>query len=175
MPSLELLKNISRSLDKILLDRTLAKMSEDEIVRVTPDGKINLFGHKVVVDKDLDATMRKIEKLFLDSGFKPPDYKSVLAQNIGPEPIVKKAHRYMLDTGMLINAGEGVVIHQKYVKEAEQKLIDYLKKNKDIRISQFRDLLDASRKYVLPLLIYFDTRGVTIKRGDVRVLGQKYR
>lgn len=81
----------------------------------------------------------------------------------------------MLDTGMLINAGEGVVIHQKYVKEAEQKLIDYLKKNKDIRISQFRDLLDASRKYVLPLLIYFDTRGITIKRGDVRVLGQKYR
>ncbi|KPL13523.1 hypothetical protein AMJ74_05115 [candidate division WOR_3 bacterium SM1_77] len=175
MPSLELLKNISRSLDKILLDRTLAKMAEDEIVRVTPDGKINLFEHKVVVDKDLEATMRKIEKLFLDSGFKPPDYKSVLARNIGPEPIVKKTYRYMLDTGMLINAGEGVVIHQKYVKEAEQKLIDYLKKNKDIKISQFRDLLDASRKYVLPLLIYFDTHGVTIKRGDVRILGQKYR
>jgi selenocysteine-specific elongation factor len=61
------------------------------------------------------------------------------------------------------------------VKEAEQKIIDYLRKNKEIKVSQFRDLLNASRKFVLPLLIYFDTHGVTIKRGDVRILGQKYR
>ena len=81
----------------------------------------------------------------------------------------------MLDTGILINAGEGVVMHRKYVKEAEQKLVDYLKKHKEIKVSQFRDLLNASRKYVLPLLIYFDTHGVTIKRGDIRILGQKYR
>jgi selenocysteine-specific elongation factor len=175
MPTLELLKNISRGLDKILLDRTLVKMSQDEIVRMTSDGKVNLSEYKVVVDKDLDATIKKIEKIFLDAGFKPPDFKMLLAQDIGPEPIVKKAYRYMLDTGLLINAGEGVVMHKKYVEEAEQKLIDYLKKNKEIKVSQFRDLLDASRKFVLPLLIYFDTRGVTIKRGDVRILGQKYR
>jgi len=175
IPTLELLKRVSRGLDKILLDRTLAKMIEAGIVGTTTDGKINLSEHKVVVDKDLDATITKLERLFLDAGFKPPDYKTVLAQNIGPENMVKKAHRYMLDTGVLINAGEGVVIHEKYVKAAEEKLVDFLKKNKEIRISQFRDLLDASRKFVLPLLIYFDTRGVTIKRGDVRILGQKYR
>ncbi|MGD9380005.1 MAG: selenocysteine-specific translation elongation factor, partial [candidate division WOR-3 bacterium] len=167
MPSLQLLKSISRGLDKILLDRTLEKMAQDQIIRLTSDGKVNLFEHKVTVDKDLEATIKKIEKLFLEAGFKPPDYKSLLAKNIGPEPVVKKAHRYMLDTGQLINAGEGVVMHRKYVKEAEQKIIDYLRKNKEIKVSQFRDLLNASRKFVLPLLIYFDTHGVTIKRGDV--------
>jgi selenocysteine-specific elongation factor len=175
MPGLELLKNVSRGLDKILLDRTLARMSQEEIVRLTPDGKVNLFQHTVTVDKNLEDTIQKIEQLYLNTGFKPPDYKSVLAANIGPDAMVKKAHRYMLDTGLLINVGEGVVMHRKYVEEAEQKIIDYLKKHKEIRVSQFRDLLDASRKFVLPLLIYFDTRGVTIKRGDVRILGQKYR
>jgi selenocysteine-specific elongation factor len=175
MQSLQLLKNISRGLDKILLDRTLEKMARDQTIRLSSDGKVNIYEHKVTVDKDLEATIKKIEKLFVEAGFKPPDYKSLLARNIDRESVVKKAHRYMLDTGMLINAGEGVVIHQKYVKEAEEKLIDYLKKNKEIKVSQFRDLLNASRKYVLPLLIYFDTHGVTIKRGDVRILGQKYR
>lgn len=173
--SLQLLKNISRGLDKILLDRTLEKMAQDQIIRLSSDGKVNLYEHKVAVDKDLESTIKKIERLFLESGFKPPDYKSLLAKNIAPEPAVKKAHRYMLDTGILINAGEGVVMHRKYVKEAEQKLVDYLKKHKEIKVSQFRDLLNASRKYVLPLLIYFDTHGVTIKRGDIRILGQKYR
>jgi selenocysteine-specific elongation factor len=175
LSALELLKNISRGLDKVLLDRTLAKMEKEKIVRLTPDGKINLFEHKVVVDKDLDATIKKIEQLFTDGGYKPPSYQDMIDRNLGPENVVKKAYRYMLDTGLLVNAGEGIVLHQKHVKAAEQKLIEYLKANKEIRVSQFRDLLDASRKFVLPLLTYFDTRGVTIKRGDVRVLGQKYR
>ncbi|MDH4210224.1 MAG: selenocysteine-specific translation elongation factor [candidate division WOR-3 bacterium] len=175
LSALELLKNISRGLDKVLLDRTLAKMEKEKIVRLTPDGKINLFEHKVVVDKDLDATIKKIEQLFIEGGYKPPSYQDVVTRNLDPENVVKKAYRYMLDTGLLVNAGEGIVLHQNYVKAAEQKLIEFLKTNKEIRVSQFRDLLDASRKFVLPLLIYFDTRGVTIKRGDVRVLGQKYR
>jgi len=175
MPSLELLKNISRGLDKILLDRTLARMVHDETVRLAPDGKVNLFEHKVVVDKELDIIIGKIEQLFLDSGFKPPEYKTVLAQDLGPEVTVKKAHRYMLDTGLLVNVGEEIVLHKKYIGEAQRKVIDFLKQNKEIRVSQFRDLLNASRKFVLPLLIYFDTHGVTIKRGDVRILGQKHR
>lgn len=175
MPSLELLKRISRGLDKLLLDRTLAKMMQEGIVGATPDGKFKLSEHKVVVDKDLDIVIKKIEDLFINAGYKPPDYKSLLQLNIGPEPSVKKAHRYMLDTGILINVGEGVILHKKYVMAAEEKLIDFLRKNNEIRISQFRDLLDASRKFVLPLLIYFDTHGITIKRGDVRVLAQKYR
>jgi selenocysteine-specific elongation factor len=175
VPTLELLKSISRGLDKILLDHTLANMVRDKIVRVAPDGKVSLFEHEVVLDKELDSTIKKIEQLFMDAAYKPPDYDTILAHKLGQEAMVKKAYRYMLDTGTLINVGEGTVIHEKYVKEAEQKVIDYLKKNKEIKVSQFRDLLEASRKFALPLLIYFDTRGVTIKKGDVRVLGQKYR
>ncbi|UCD06190.1 MAG: selenocysteine-specific translation elongation factor [candidate division WOR-3 bacterium] len=175
LSALELLKRVSRGLDKVLLDRTLVKMEAEKIVRLTPDGKVNLFEHKVIVDKELDTAIKKIEQVFVDSGYKPPSYEEIVARKFGPEKTVKKAYRYMLDTGLLVNAGEGVVLHQKHVETAQQKLLQYLKANKEIRVSQFRDLLGASRKFVLPLLIYFDTRGVTIKRGDVRVLGQKYR
>ncbi|MBE0432532.1 selenocysteine-specific translation elongation factor [candidate division WOR-3 bacterium] len=172
---LELLKSISRGLDKILMDHSLTSMEQDRTVRITPDGRVSLFAHEVVVDAELETTIKKIEQLFIDSAYKPPDYGAISAQMTAPESAMKKAYRYMLDTGVLVNVGEGVVLHERFVKEAERKLVDYLKKNQEIRVSEFRDLLDASRKFVLPLLIYFDTRGVTIKRGDVRVLGQKYR
>ncbi len=175
LPVLEILKSISRGLDKILMDRTLSAMEQDKVVRLTPDGKVSLFEHRVVVDQELESAIKSIEKAFLDSAYKPPDYEALLARKLGPEPVVKKAHRYLIDTGVLVNVGEGVVIHRKYVQEAQEKLIEHLKKKNEIRVSEFRDMLDASRKFVLPLLIYFDTRGVTIKKGDVRVLGQKYR
>jgi len=175
IPRLELLKNISKAMDKSLMNYTLDKMSDQKSIKISDDNKISLFDFTVVLDKKLDAAIRKIERLYLDAAYKPPGYDAVLEQKLGDEKIIKKAHRYMIDSGILISVGESIVFHKNYVTQAKEKLIQFLKKNKEIRISQFRDMLGASRKYVLPLLIYFDTHDITIKRGDVRILGQKYR
>lgn len=175
IPQLELLKNISKGFDKSLLNYTLEKMSREKSVKLTDDNKMRLFDFKVVLDKNMDEIVKRLEEMFLVAEFKPPNYEAVLSQRLGDEKLVKKAYRYVLDTGILIFVGESIVIHKKMVEQAKEKLIQFLKSNKEIRISQFRDLLGASRKYVLPLLIYFDTHDVTIKRGDVRILGQKYR
>ncbi|MGB3340089.1 MAG: selenocysteine-specific translation elongation factor [bacterium] len=175
IPRLELLKSISKGMDKSLMDYALNKLSDQKIVRISDDNKISSSDFKVVLNKELDAAIKKIEKLFLDSGYKPPSYAEILEKRLGDEKTVKKAHRYMIDTGILVSVGESIVFHNKYIAEAEENLIGFLKKNKEMRISQFRDMLGASRKFVLPLLIYFDTHNITIKRGDVRILGQKYR
>lgn len=175
IPQLELLKNISKGFDKSLLNYTLEKMSREKSVKLTDDNKMRLFDFKVILDKNMDEIVKRLEEMFLNAEYKPPNYDAVLSQKLGDEKLVKKAYRYVLDTGILIFVGESIVIHKKMVEQAKEKLIQFLKSNKEIRISQFRDLLGASRKYVLPLLIYFDTHNVTIKRGDVRILGQKYR
>jgi len=174
MPQLEMLKNISRGLDKSLLNYALKMMVQNKSIKSTGD-KISLFDFGIILDKDLDAIVRKIEKIFLDAGYMPPNYDAILSQRLGPENLVKKAYKSMLDSGVLINVGESVVLHQRLVKEAEKRLVRYLKNNNEIRVSEFRNMLGASRKFALPLLIYFDTHNVTIKRGDVRILGQKYR
>ncbi len=175
IPKLELLKSISKAMDKSLMNYALDKMSEQKSTKTSDDNKISLFDFKVSLDKELDTAIRKIERLYLDAAYKPPSYDAVLEQKLGDEKTIKRAYRYMIDSGILISVGESIVFHHKYVAQAKENLIEYLKKNKEIRISQFRDMLGASRKYVLPLLIYFDTHDITIKRGDVRILGQKYR
>lgn len=40
-------------------------------------------------------------------------------------------------------------------------------------VAEFRDLVGASRKYVVPLLEFFDQTGFTRRQGDLRVLGPK--
>jgi len=172
---LELLKKISPGLDKFILDITLNHLQKEGVVQISAEKKIKLSEFRVVLDKPIDEMVKKIEKIFLDAGYKTSDYQTLLTQRLGAESIVKKAYQHMLDTGLLINIGEGVVLHQKYVREAEQKLVEFLKKNKDIKVSQFRDLLDASRRSVLPLLVYFDKRNITVRREDVRVLSTNYK
>ncbi|HBZ55840.1 MAG TPA: hypothetical protein DEO88_10575, partial [Syntrophobacteraceae bacterium] len=50
------------------------------------------------------------------------------------------------------------------------RLIAFLKAQGEISTAQFKDLTQASRKYTIPLLEYFDTQKVTIRVGDTRRL-----
>ncbi len=175
MPQLELQKNISRGLDKILYNHVTGRLVTDKKIKTTADNKVSLQDFTVKLDKQLDDIGKKINDLYVDAGFKPPDMQTVLAQRLGPDKDVQKTFKYLIESGTLVDVGESVVFHKKFVEDAQNKIISFLKKNKEIKVSEFRDIIGASRKYALPLLIYFDTHNVTIKRGEVRLLGQKYR
>jgi selenocysteine-specific elongation factor len=172
---LELATQVSHSLDHLLFNYALDRLTQDKRIQIHKDDRISLAEFKVRIDDHLNEALKKIERIFLNAGYKPPDYNELLAMRLGTEELIKKAHRYMLDTGILVYIGESISMHRDLVAQAREKLIGFLHKKPEIRVSEFRDLLDASRKYVLPLLIFFDTQGVTIKRGEVRVLAEKYR
>jgi selenocysteine-specific elongation factor len=171
----ELATQTNRNIDHLLFNYALDLMVKDKKIVIHKDDRIGLDEFKVRIDDRLNDTLKKIERVFLNAGYKPPDYNELLALRLGPEDMVKKAHRYMLDTGTLVYIGESISMHRDLVAQAREKLIAFLRKKPEIRVAEFRDLLDASRKYVLPLLIFFDTQGITIKRGEIRVLAEKYR
>jgi selenocysteine-specific elongation factor len=52
----------------------------------------------------------------------------------------------------------------------KEELISYLKKNKEITTPQFKEMTNASRKYAIPLIEYFDQIKLTIRLGEKRVL-----
>jgi selenocysteine-specific elongation factor len=49
----------------------------------------------------------------------------------------------------------------------------FLRSNKQMTMAQFRDLIGTSRKYAVPLLEWFDARGITLRSGDYRMLRAK--
>ena len=55
----------------------------------------------------------------------------------------------------------------------KEKQVDYLLNHDEISTPQFKDMTAASRKYVIPLLEYFDKNNITIRVGDTRKLRQK--
>ena len=65
-------------------------------------------------------------------------------------------------------------MHQRRLDEAQKRVIDYLRQNREITVSQFKELVEnTSRKFAVPLMQYFDAAEITERRGDVRVLGVK--
>ena len=53
------------------------------------------------------------------------------------------------------------------------KLVSYLRANGEITPPLCRDLTGLSRKFLIPLLEFFDSEKITIRVGDKRVLRRK--
>jgi selenocysteine-specific elongation factor len=64
--------------------------------------------------------------------------------------------------------------HSEAVATARQAVVDHLQREKRLESVQFKYLIDATRKYALPLLDYFDRVGITKRAPDnTRYLGPK--
>jgi len=56
------------------------------------------------------------------------------------------------------------------IEQLRATLKKYLTEKGEMTAASFRDLINSSRKYTIPLLEYFDRDGLTIRIGDVRRL-----
>ena len=63
-----------------------------------------------------------------------------------------------------------MALHRDTLQEVQRLLQENYAYPKDFAVSQVRDLLGATRKYVVPLMEHLDATGVTIRTGNVRRL-----
>lgn len=80
----------------------------------------------------------------------------------------------LIDQGTLIKLSEDVVLLAETYQSAVEKIKAHLIEHKTITVAQVRDLFGTSRKYALALMEYLDTQGITKRKGDERVAGNKF-
>ena len=84
--------------------------------------------------------------------------------------VARKALTKLVAAGRVVRLGPDLHFAATAVDAARACIVEYLEAKGTILASDARDILGASRKYVVPLLEYFDARGVTKRDGDARVL-----
>jgi selenocysteine-specific elongation factor len=80
--------------------------------------------------------------------------------------------RGLLREGLLLDL-DGAIFTVAAVEKARQVVRQGLEREGSLTVSQARDLLGSSRKYVLAILAHFDAEGVTRRRGDERFPGPR--
>jgi len=84
-------------------------------------------------------------------------------------PGIVQAFETLLASGALVRVGDAVYRGEQ-IADIRARLEAALRRDKQIAVSEFRELAGTSRKFAVPLLEWFDAAGVTIRSGDVRVL-----
>jgi len=72
--------------------------------------------------------------------------------------------------GKLVKVKEGMYFWPEELKALEERLVAFLKERGEIQPLEFKEMTGLSRKYMIPLLEYFDRTKVTMRVGDKRVL-----
>lgn len=120
---------------------------------------------------DERAIAAQIEQQFLADGLNPPDVGSVKKA----APVKQQLFRLLLDIGTLVrlktyDRKSGMVLHHKVLTAIEQRLEERFPYPQTFTVAEVRDLLNATRKSVVPLMEHLDSIGATVRDGNVRHL-----
>lgn len=142
-------------------------------VIISKEDKVRLTTHTVTFSESDQPIVNQIENIYLAGKFTTPKLDE-LKNLVKAEPEkIERLVKALLDMRKLIEVGEGIIFHQTQLQAAQDKLLKFFTQKSELTASEFRQLLDTSRKYVIPLLGYFDTKGITQRRGEVRILKKK--
>ena len=131
---------------------------------------VKLAGHKVSLGFDQETFKEKVLDIYRKSGLTPPYFKEV-TRTLDVDPAVAKDVLMLLvSEGTMIKAKEELFFHVEPYEGLKKRLVDFLTTKAEITTPQFKEMTGASRKYIIPLLEYFDAKNVTIRVGDSRKL-----
>jgi selenocysteine-specific elongation factor len=149
-----------------LLVQTLVKsktiVQEKEMVR--------LAGHRIALGVDQEELRNKIERVYLNSSLQPPYFKDLIASLGQNSDHMKDVLDHMVLEGIVVKVKEDLYFHKTVIDTLKNKLVNFLRENGEISTPQVKEMAGVSRKYMIPLIEFFDDTKVTIRVGDVRKL-----
>ena len=87
--------------------------------------------------------------------------------------VVRKALTKLVAEGAIVRVGPELHFDAGAVETARDQIVAHLKEHGEILAKEARDITGSSRKFILPLLEYFDAQGITKRDGDIRTLGKR--
>ncbi|MFH1762007.1 MAG: SelB C-terminal domain-containing protein, partial [bacterium] len=83
---------------------------------------------------------------------------------------IRDALNSLVKQERIIRINYNLLISSENIDEIIARVIDWEVGSKEFTVSEFRQRLDISRKYAVPICEYLDREGITERRGDVRVI-----
>jgi selenocysteine-specific elongation factor len=162
------------------VDRRLEPKVFDALLEIaTERGSVVLAGGEARHPKAASTALAaegeaeaKLAALLAEQGLAPLATNELAAEAGVDAGVARKVLGRMANEGRILRLGTDLHFDRAAVEHAREQVVGYLREHGTILAKDARDLTGTSRKYILPLLEYFDAQGVTKRDGDTRTLGK---
>jgi len=81
--------------------------------------------------------------------------------------------RNLVGEGEIVKIKENMYFHRDAVEQGEKLIREAIEKRGPLGVSEIKDLLKTTRKYIIPFLEYLDRIKFTVRKGDLRDLWER--
>ena len=169
MPKEELKSKFPQLSDPKVFNLILNQMLKSNQI-AQEENTVRLSDHRVSLGADQTDIRKKIQAIYKKGGLQPPYFRDVPnLLEVDPNH-TRDVMLLLVEEGQIVKAKDDLYFHVDAITELKNRLVDFLKAHGDITTPQFKEMTGASRKYVIPLIEYFDASKVTLRVGDSRKL-----
>ncbi|MBI3273099.1 MAG: selenocysteine-specific translation elongation factor [Planctomycetes bacterium] len=147
--------------------RTAAVVEENAFLRAA--------NFQVRMNDEFRRLSGQLEQLLLETEFNTPRPDELPGLLKATAEKAAQVLRILVESGTIIRLKDDILLHQKAIEKARELLVKQIQEKGEVISGDFRTALATSRKYVIPLLDWFDEQGITVREGSRRVLHPKHR
>ena len=134
---------------------------------------IRLSAHRVDLKGELEDLRSNIAHTYMDAGLTPPTIKELMEKFAGQRSLAESVINVMLKEGSLIKINEDLYFHKEVLARLREDYKALLVRDGKATPASMKELTGLSRKFIIPLMEYFDITKLTIRAGDHRILREK--
>lgn len=121
--------------------------------------------HRLALPPQLQAYGARLRTSLSTRPFEPPTRK-----DLAPDAASQQALRFLIQSGEAVELdADTAMLAENYGKAAEL-IKAHLQKTGGATASELRQILNTNRRVIIPLLERLDREGMTVRRGDQRLL-----
>jgi selenocysteine-specific elongation factor len=169
LPREALRAGLPASLSPGAFDALLLQMNQAQSIAVEPAGA-RLASHRVLLSEDEARLKKHLLQRAHEAAWQAFTLDELVEECRPAERTdAKKLCFALIKEGALVRAGDFVLTRER-LEEGAQILKKHLQQNSTLSIGEARELLNTTRKWLVPLLEHYDRIGLTRRAGEGRVL-----
>ena len=150
--------------DNLLIEAIKYLVKNGKIVQ--QEAYLRLSSHQPKLSPEQTNLSRKILEKFVAHPLSPPTKEEILDEDSNYQDVLI----FLIQKGELIELKDGILFRKEDFEKIKSKIVDFIKKNGEATVSQLREHLSTTRKYMVPILEKLDQLGVTQRERDKRVI-----
>lgn len=168
----ELRTRVGSFISSKLFNTALRDLEKDNRIVIERE-ILRLPGHRVHLQGELMDLRLSIADLYRKAGLAPPTVKEIFEKFISQKTAAGNVLNVLLKEGTLVKVTEDLYFDQQALAALRENYRNLLLKEGKATPVSFKALTGLTRKYIIPLLEYFDMTKLTVRSGEHRILREK--